>query len=390
MISKKVLSLNISALAIRVLAIGTLLGTSTVATAGFDEFIDPLDGRLDASQWILNNAHGFMPVPLMVTDPSVGVGGGAALLFFHETDEQKAKRQADIESVSDIPPSVTGVVGLATSNGSKLAGVFHSGNWMNDRVRYLGGLFGAKFNLKYYPEAQSEAYDYDIGGLYFFQNLDARIQDTNFFLGADYTLMRSDVSFATPKALVGVLPTTLSGKGQDASVAIKFMYDNRNNQFSPDEGTKAGIKTSFHDKRVGSDFNYTEYQAYINHYQPINGQWTVAVRADVKSIDGEAPFYAKPFIDLRGIPAMRYQGDDMGLAEVQVNYALDSRWTLLGFTGAGQVNDNSSQNTDEKIHQTYGGGFRYLVARQLGFKAGIDVAKGPDEWATYIQFGSAW
>ncbi|MEZ8742378.1 BamA/TamA family outer membrane protein [Photobacterium swingsii] len=390
MISKKVLSLNISALAIRVLAIGTLLGASTVATAGFDEFIDPLDGRLDASQWILNNAHGFMPVPLMVTDPSVGVGGGAALLFFHETDEQKAKRQADIESVSDIPPSVTGVVGLATSNGSKLAGVFHSGNWMNDRVRYLGGLFGAKFNLKYYPEAQSQAYDYDIGGLYFFQNLDARIQDTNFFLGADYTLMRSDVSFATPKALVGVLPATLSGKGQDASVAIKFMYDNRNNQFSPDEGTKAGIKTSFHDKHIGSDFNYTEYQAYINHYQPINGQWTVAVRADIKSIDGEAPFYAKPFIDLRGIPAMRYQGDDMGLAEVQVNYALDSRWTLLGFTGAGQVNDNSSQNTDEKIHQTYGGGFRYLVARQLGFKAGIDVAKGPDEWATYIQFGSAW
>ncbi|WP_241148771.1 hypothetical protein [Photobacterium sanguinicancri] len=201
-------------LGINLLATCVLLGSSTTVFAGFEDFIDPLDGRLDASQWILNNAHGFMPVPLLVTDPSVGVGGGAAVLFFHETDEQKAKRQADIESVSDIPPSVTGVVGLATSNGSKLGGVFHSGNWMNDRVRYLGGLFGAKFNLKYYPEAQSQAYDYDIGGLYFFQNIDARIQDTNFFLGADYTLMRSDVSFATPKELVGVLPATLSGKGK--------------------------------------------------------------------------------------------------------------------------------------------------------------------------------
>jgi hypothetical protein len=36
------------------------------------------------------------------------------------------------------------------------------------------------------------------------------------------------------------------------------------------------------------------------------------------------------------------------------------------------------------------GGFRRLVARRLGIYMGIDVAKGLEETAFYIQMGSAW
>jgi hypothetical protein len=37
-----------------------------------------------------------------------------------------------------------------------------------------------------------------------------------------------------------------------------------------------------------------------------------------------------------------------------------------------------------------GSGFRYLIARQLGLKMGIDVARGPENWAFYIVFGNTW
>jgi hypothetical protein len=37
-----------------------------------------------------------------------------------------------------------------------------------------------------------------------------------------------------------------------------------------------------------------------------------------------------------------------------------------------------------------GGGFRYLLARKLGLQTGIDVARGPEETAFYIQVGSSW
>jgi hypothetical protein len=35
-------------------------------------------------------------------------------------------------------------------------------------------------------------------------------------------------------------------------------------------------------------------------------------------------------------------------------------------------------------------GFRYLLARKFGLHAGLDVARGPEEGAIYVQFGNAW
>ena len=37
-----------------------------------------------------------------------------------------------------------------------------------------------------------------------------------------------------------------------------------------------------------------------------------------------------------------------------------------------------------------GVGFRYLIARKLGLYSGIDVARGPETTALYLQVGSAW
>jgi hypothetical protein len=37
-----------------------------------------------------------------------------------------------------------------------------------------------------------------------------------------------------------------------------------------------------------------------------------------------------------------------------------------------------------------GFGFRYLIARLYGLRVGIDVARGPEDWAFYIQVGNAW
>lgn len=40
--------------------------------------------------------------------------------------------------------------------------------------------------------------------------------------------------------------------------------------------------------------------------------------------------------------------------------------------------------------KTQGVGFRYLMARQLGLRTGMDIAKGPEEWTLYLQVGGAW
>ena len=47
-----------------------------------DTLIDPEDGMLDASDY-LASAHGFLPVPIVITEPAVGFGLGAAVAYFH-------------------------------------------------------------------------------------------------------------------------------------------------------------------------------------------------------------------------------------------------------------------------------------------------------------------
>jgi hypothetical protein len=47
-----------------------------------ERFIDD-DGMLDLSEHLLEN-HGMLPVPIIITEPAVGYGGGLAGLFFDQ------------------------------------------------------------------------------------------------------------------------------------------------------------------------------------------------------------------------------------------------------------------------------------------------------------------
>ena len=63
----------------------TLLFVTGSAAAGsfFEQMIDPQDGKLDISQ-MLASKTGFLPVPLIISDPAVGYGAGqSACIFYH-------------------------------------------------------------------------------------------------------------------------------------------------------------------------------------------------------------------------------------------------------------------------------------------------------------------
>jgi hypothetical protein len=93
-----------------------LTSTSLHAVALFEKFIDPADGKFDTSGWLIDN-KGFLPVPIIITEPAVGTGLGLAGVFFHESDEGAEKRKQALEAgqpdseVPLIPPSVSVLVG---------------------------------------------------------------------------------------------------------------------------------------------------------------------------------------------------------------------------------------------------------------------------------------
>ncbi len=58
---------------------------------------------------------------------------------------------------------------------------------------------------------------------------------------------------------------------------------------------------------------------------------------------------------------------------------LEAHWSLVGFTGIGNVEDSFSGlfgSRENSSKHSVGGGLRYLLARRLGLQAGVMLRNG--------------
>jgi hypothetical protein len=118
----------------------------TAISGSFDflrQFVDPQDGHFDMGAFLAGK-RGFLPVPLIITEPAVGYGGGLAVAYFHDREHSNGDRtdgaSESAAAEGGLPPSITAVLGAATENGSWIGGAVHQGIWRNDSIRYLGVL----------------------------------------------------------------------------------------------------------------------------------------------------------------------------------------------------------------------------------------------------------
>jgi hemolysin activation/secretion protein len=95
-------------------------------------------------------------------------------------------------------------------------------------------------------------------------------------------------------------------------------------------------------------------------------------------------------VQLRGVPAVRYQGDQAASVELEARWQFFGRWSVVAFGGAGATRTNrQASNTTQSIGSG-GFGFRYELASKFGMHAGIDVAHSPGTTALYLVVGNAW
>ena len=116
----------------------------------------------------------------------------------------------------------------------------------------------------------------------------------------------------------------------------------------------------------------------------------LGARGEISTSSGDTPFYMRPFIYQRGMPAMRYQGAEMAQVEGEVRWQFWNRFSALGFVGAGAAGKDFEQFDTPTTAVAGAGGFRYELARRNGIHVGLDIAYGPDGAAYDIQWGSAW
>ena len=349
-------------------------------------FKDPDDGGFDVGGYIATR-KGILPVPSVITEPAVGYGGALALVLIHG---------GGIGGIRDAPPGVTGkpvspdvtaVAGAATENGTWAAFVMHTGYWAGDRWRYRGVVGRISPNLDTYDSA-GRAYGFNLDGWTIFQELKVRVGLSNLFLGGRYlftdTTTRFTSGLASPDAPAREFSTTDSGLGPVAE------FDTRNSTFTPSSGVHVKAGATFYGSYLGGDHDYQRYTADGRFYWDATPRLVLASRLFVQSVAGDAPFYTRPYVDLRGIPTMRYQGETSVTVDAEARWGITKRWWLVAFAGAGWTDAGSAKALADSSVHSGGFGGRYLLARALGLQAGIDVAKGPEQWAFYVVFGSSW
>ena len=356
----------------------------------WDRFIDEEDGMFDASDW-LGSQFGFMPVPILITGPTFGNGLGLNLLFLHDSFVNKSA-----ESGRYIPPSISGIAYAATENDTTFAGAYHLGFLRQDTLRSTSFVGRPDANLSFYPDIPiigEREISMNLEGWAGYQELKWRLGESNFFAGGNYLYLDTTTS---PNDTPSFLPGELFEQDITiASLAAVFEYDSRNSIFTPDQGLYGKLVAARYDESVGSDFDFWNYRGKAYYFQPASERLTMGLRTEAQSVDGKAPFFMYPSIEMRGIANARYQGQHTFVAEVEGRWALDSRWSLIGFAGSGKAFGNDTLNRDRSFSEAdwegaVGVGFRYKMARKFGLHAGLDYAVGPEDESIYITVGQAW
>jgi outer membrane protein assembly factor BamA len=342
------------------------------------------DGWPDVSGF-LDEKYGFLPVLIPITEPAVGYGAAVGLAFL--------SRPLGEARAGFGRPDITIAGGLGTENGSWGVLVGDVRHWLDDRLETQVGFTHMSTNLDFHGIGQDARLDdhplrYNLeptGGV---ARVKYRLGDSTFWAGLGYAFAVTRVTFDAPAGTPGLPDFT-----RDSNVGgltPSFTYDTRDNLFTPLRGTFFEALVGVFDPALGSDDEFQRVQLIAMQYVPLFRTIWLGVRADGAAIFGDAPFYLRPFITLRGAPIMRYQGDEVAQVEAELRWQFWNRFSAVGFAGFG-----AAWNDFERLHNTQtivtgGIGVRYEIARKYGIHMGIDLAFAPDNTAVYIQVGSAW
>jgi hypothetical protein len=350
---------------------------------------DSLDGAFDLSNYIIE-AHGFVPVPYIITEPALGGFGGAIAPIFIKKRPPYIDSINGKQSIVPIAPYITGAVAAYTANNTWVLAAFRSGTIVKKRIKYAVGGGYANVNLGFYrtlPGVGEKKFEFNFRSVPLYLQAIKRIGYSHWYSGFKYLFLQSKLSYA------GTVPDFVKPKEMNSFVSqlgAVIELDNRDNIFTPDSGMKVHFDGIYSGRLVGSDYEFWRLNYYMYGYKMISRNVVLGLRLDGQQALGNPPFYLLPYINMRGIPAAEYQGNADVLAEFETRWDVTRRWSAVFFGGAGKAFDEWSDFGSSAYIFSYGTGFRYLVARKFKLRVGVDIAHGPGTWAYYIVFGSNW
>jgi hypothetical protein len=348
------------------------------------QFRDPDDGQIDLSRF-LAKPRAFLPIPLVVTEPAVGYGGGLAGMFVRPREKAGGAGFAK--------PNISILGGIATENGTKAAFGADMSRWFDDRFKTLSAAGTGKINLDFYglgldEESLDEPVSYTL-------DFDLALMQGNWRVKADSPWsigLRYIYSAVEPKLRdEPQFPGLADGIHVKVSAPVALLeFDTRDNLFTPTRGAYSESSYLVSSEDLGASEDFERFQQVLMGWFPVADRMVLGIRGDYQWSSNGTPFFLRPYVKLRGVPAMRYQGEEMASVEAELRWQFKGRWSAVfaaGYGAAKTDNDLFSRTRDVTSGVV---GFRYELARKFGMHAGMDVGFSNDTTAIYLQVGNAW
>lgn len=333
----------------------------------------------------------FIVAPLPISSPALGTGIVPVLGYIFPF------RKGDNVS----PPSVVGVAGLVTNNGSRALGTYADlfikqdtyritalyvqGNLNYDLfgIGVVAGDAGHKLPLEQSGHAlRVEAlrrlgWDFLVG--------------VRFWTGSSEIVLRSGTHVPPepePPPDIG-LHTTLRALG------LRLNRDTTPNRFYPTTGTLIDFTSDFFSEGLGSKYSFQAYRFTFNKYGSLSKNQVLAYNLFVCGTGGDPPFYGNCIYgtnnELRGYTAGQYLDRYMIATQLEYRLTLPKRFGVVGFGGVGEVVPGGSQLF--KVNNFLpggGGGGRFQLSKKYHVNLRADIARGKDTWTWSMGVGEAF
>lgn len=380
--TKELLKYCYTVLTIRLLCILFMTGAITNVYAGFEGRSEQIFEQLRQAGNMTSEPGVWVPVPIPVSNPTVGTGLQAVLMYLYPKENEQT------------PNATSGVAAMYTDSESWFIGGFHDDNFSNDQYR-LNVIAGyGVFNIDFYgigetPFPDGVSLPYEFKGAMASLKFLSRLPGTeNWYGGVQYLYLDSRITFES-SAISPLLPD-VTGNFRTAALGGLLTYDSRDDNYYPTQGQHSEFKYMEFGETWGGDFEYNKFIGYYNAYIPIEEKLTLAVSTRVETSTGDTPFFNLAYLDMRGFARGRYQDQHSLSLHAEGRYKFAPRWGMIAFYETGWISDNFSQITSGRKVASTGAGLRWQVTKDKTMNLGLDVAFSTDDQAIYVQIGESY
>ncbi len=326
--------------------------------------------------------------PIPAISPAVGSGLILAVGYVFKLKED--------DELS--PPSVIGVVGAFTNNGSRGGGLggrlyFGENKYQTTFAVVKGRVNYDFFGIGRLPNRPPVSVEIHQGGTVFFGEF-LRNVGKNIFVGPRFQHRSLYARLGGEQTAGGFEIPEIDIQATTVGLGFHVQRDLRDSTFYPRKGSIFNLTGDFFDQSWGSKRQYQTYKVQYNKYHALSPKQVLAYRGMVCSANQNVPFYDLCFFgvnnDLRGYAGGEFQNRRMFATQAEFRQELKGRFGVVGFGGFGGIARRWNEFRSDQLLPAAGAGIRFKLDKKNHINYRIDWAIGRAGHTLTIGVGEAF